>query len=240
MTSNEKRRGGDIRQVIVDSIVSSRVTSRTLKNRSQIKRFLAQYFADVPVEDLQGRSEEIMARIALDHLQFAAERRPGQALVRIFNATEEEHGYTSPYTFVEMVNDDMPFLVDSVMAAINRHKAAVHITVHPIVAIKRNSKGQVVDIPGPNDEEARSESFVRFAVDHEADPHQLKLLRQEISKVLSDVRLAVRDWGKMRQRMRETRDLLEYGPKGVDPLLRAESQEKILIYLLSRERFLMI
>jgi len=224
VTKNENRRGGDIRQLIVDTIIASPVTSPHLKSRAQIKRYLTQYFADVPVEDLQGRSEVVMARVALDQLDFAAKRRPGQALIRIFNATEKDNGYSSTFTFVEMVNDDMPFLVDSVAATINRHKLAVHITVHPIITIKRNKNGQVTDIPDANDEEARSESFIRFAIDHEADANELKLLRQEIVKVLADVRVAVRDWGKMRQRMRDTRDLLENGPKGVDPLLRSESQ----------------
>lgn len=224
MTAKEKRRITDIRQVIVDSIIASPVTSRPLKNRKHVTRYLEQYFANVPVEDLQGRSEPIMARVALDHLEFAAKRRKGQALVRIFNATEKEHGYTSVFTFVEMVNDDMPFLVDSVAAAIIRHKMAVHITVHPIISIKRDSNGQVIAITGKDDQDARPESFVRFAIDHESDAHALELLRREIKKVLEDVRLAVRDWAKMRQRMLETRDLLENGPKGVDPSLRSESQ----------------
>ena len=172
MAQKENRRGGDLRQLIVDTIVASRVSSATLKDRAQTQRYLAQYFADVPVEDLQGRSEDIMARIALDHLQFAATRRPGQALVRVFNANEKEHGYTSAHTFIELVNDDMPFLVDSVAAAINRHKMAVHITVHPIISIRRDNQGRVVEIPMPGDEDTRSESFIRFAVDHESDAQQ--------------------------------------------------------------------
>ena len=63
-----------------------------------------------------------------------------------------------------------------------------------------------------------------FGVTRETDAQALKLLGKEINKVLSDVRAAVRDWSKMRQRMHETRELLENGPKGVDPLLRSESQ----------------
>jgi glutamate dehydrogenase len=173
---------------------------------------------------MRGRSERIMARIAIDHLDFGAKRRQGQALLRIYNASEKEHGYASPYTFVEMVNDNMPFLVDSVAAAINRHHLAVHITVHPIISVKRDKEGQAIALQDPDDEDACPESFIRFATDHVSDTNELKVLRQEISKVLADVRVAVRDWGKMRQRMRETRDLLEYGPRGVDPLLRSESQ----------------
>ncbi len=224
VTKKEKRRGGDLRQIIVDKIIATRVSVPSLKEPKQVRHFLQQYFADVPVEDLEGRSESTMARVALDHLEFGAKRRKGQALVRIYNPTEEEHGYTSAYTFVEMVNDDMPFLVDSVAAAINRHEMIVHITVHPIIAVRRERTGRLARICGPKDEDAHSESFIRFAIDRETDPAQLKLLRQEINKVLSDVRLAVRDWSKMRQRMAETRELLRYGPKGADPLLRAESQ----------------
>ncbi len=224
MTAKENRRGDDIRQVIVDAVVASPVTSRTLKKPAQIRLFLAQYFANVPVEDLQGRAEKVMARIALDHLEFAAKRRPGQALIRVFNANKRQHGYTSAFTFVEMVNDDMPFLVDSVAAAINRQNRAVHMTVHPIISVKRDSSGKIIAVTDAHDDDARDESFIRFAIDFEGDPRELDILRQEITKVLGDVRLAVRDWGKMRQRMRETRDLLHNGPKGVDPLLRTESQ----------------
>jgi len=210
--------------MIVEKIISSRVSAACLKNPKQVRLFLQQYFVDVPVEDLQGRSEPIMARVALDHLEFAARRRKGQALIRIFNANEKEHGYQSAFTFIEMVNDDMPFLVDSVAAAINRHKMAVHITVHPIISVKRDRNGRIAEVTGPEDEDAVSESFIRFAIDRETDENELKVLHQEIIKVLGDVRLAVRDWSKMRRRMSETRDLLEYGPKGADPLLRSESQ----------------
>ena len=224
MTAKEQRRGGDIRELIVETIVESGISAPVLKSRTQTKRYLQQYFADVPVEDLQGRSEIIMARIALDHLKFGAKRRKGQALIRIYNANEKEHGYTSAFTFIEMINDDMPFLVDSVAAAINRHHLAVHITVHPIISIKRDSNGQLTEVSDPDDEEAHSESLIRFAIDRETDATELKILRQEINKVLRDVRVTVRDWGSMRQRMRDTRDLLENGPKGADPLLRSESQ----------------
>ncbi len=224
MTSNENRRGGDIRQVIVDAIVASPVKSRTIKSRKQIRRYLQQYFANVPVEDLQGRSEQTMARVAIDHLDFGAKRRKGQALVRIFNPTEKEHGYESAFTFVEMVNDDMPFLVDSVAAAINRHSMIVHITVHPIIFVNRDKNGQIEAVMAAKDKSASAESFVRFAIDRETDAGESKRLRQEINKVLTDVRLAVRDWREMRQRMLETVALLDKGPTGVDPLLRPESK----------------
>jgi len=224
VTVKEKRRNGDIRQGIIDAIVSSPVSTPHLKKKSQIKRFLRQYFANVPVEDLLGRSEPIMARVAVEHLEFGARRRPGEALIRVFNATEKKHGYESAFTFVEMVNDDMPFLVDSVANAINSRDLSVHITVHPIIRVRRDENGNLLSVCGPDDADAHSESFIRFAIDRETNAQELKQLHEHIKQVLADVRVAVRDWGKMRRRMYETSDLLELGPKGVDPLLRSESQ----------------
>jgi len=224
VASKVQRRIGDTRQAIVDGIVGAPVKSKILRQPSQVRQFLQQYVKNVPVEDLQGRSETIMARVAIDHLEFGATRRKGQALLRIFNPTEKEHGYVSAFTIVEMVNDDMPFLVDSVGAAINRHGLAVHMTVHPIISVKRDSKGQLTGIAKPGDAGAKTESYIRFGIDRETGTAELKLLRKEINTVLRDVRVAVRDWQKMRKRMLETCDLLVNGPKGVDPLLRTESQ----------------
>lgn len=224
MTRTENRRGSDVRERIVDAIVASRVQSDTLRNRQQIKLFLRQYFAHVPYEDLQGRVERTMARVALDHLEFGARRKRGEPLVRIFNPTLEDHGYESAFSFVEMVNDDMPFLVDSVFAAINRQGLTVHITVHPVIRVIRNSRGKIDSIAERDETVGRLESFIRFAVDKETDAQQLKLLRQEILKVLADVRVAVRDWTEMRRKMQEARELLRFGPAGVDDELRKESQ----------------
>ena len=225
MTRTEYRRGSDVRERIVDAIVASRVPSGTLENRQQIKLFLSQYFAHVPYEDLQGRVEKIMARVALDHLEFGARRTRGEPLVRFFTPTIEDHGYESAFSFIEMVNDDMPFLVDSVFAAINRQGLTVHITVHPVIRVARNSRGKIERILERDDKAGHLESFIRFAVDKETDAQQIKLLKQEILKVLGDVRVAVRDWRKMHKKMEEARELIELGPPGVDEELRKESQQ---------------
>ena len=67
----------------------------------------------------------------------------------------------------------MPFLVNSVTAAINRHELTVHITVHPIIRLVRDSKGQVERRSSELDsDQGKRESFIRFAVDRETDSRQ--------------------------------------------------------------------
>ena len=82
MTRKPARRGSDRKSNIVGEILATRATSAHLKRRAQVREFLGQYVADVPIEDLEGRSTEIMARIALSHLDFGATRRNGRAKLR--------------------------------------------------------------------------------------------------------------------------------------------------------------
>ena len=117
MSRQEFRRGSDARDSIVEAIIGSRVKTDVVPDRRHVKRYLEQYFAHVPYEDLEGRPESLMARAAIDHLEFGKTRRKDHALLRVFNPTEAKNGYVSSFTFVEVVNDDMPFLVDSVLAA---------------------------------------------------------------------------------------------------------------------------
>ena len=79
---------------------------------------------------------------ALSHWNFARKREPGYARVRVFNPTIEEHGWQSTHTLIEIVNDDMPFLVDSVTMEVNRHGLTLHLIIHPIVAVLRDKDGR--------------------------------------------------------------------------------------------------
>ncbi len=223
MARQEFRRGGDARERIVEGIVAARVNTKLLPDRRHIKRFLEQYFAYVPYEDLEGRSELIMARAAIQHLEFAKTRKPGEALLRIFNADEDTHGYVSAFTFIEMVNDDMPFLVDSVVAALSRHDLTVHMTVHPIVTVTRDARGRLTGVPASSAKSATRESWVRFGIDKETDPERLSALRDDLETVLGDVRLAVLDWETMRDTMAAATDELEATERGGAAELKAES-----------------
>ena len=111
------------------------------------KRFLETYYGNVDPEDMAARAPADLAGAALAHLKFAHTRR-GRALVRVFNPTLREHGYTSPHTVIEVVNDDMPFLVDSIGLALTRSSLTMHFLAHPIFAVSRDTAGALRSIEG--------------------------------------------------------------------------------------------
>src|SRR5258707_9365953 len=104
------------------------------------RRYLQTYFALVDMSDLADRDPKDLAGAALSHLMFAMQRGR-TALVRVFNPTLRQHGFVSPHTVIDVVNDDMPFLVDSVSLALTERALTLHFLAHPIFAATRDGSG---------------------------------------------------------------------------------------------------
>jgi glutamate dehydrogenase len=176
------------------------------------RRFLRGYFRGVGEEDLTQRSPEVLAALAMRHLEFGRIRAPKQTHVHIFNPTVERDGYTSAHTVVMVVTDDMPFLVDSVSAVFSQAEVAVHLIVHPVLAVKRDGRGRLLDVGETPGEEMPAESWQLYEIDRQIDPAQLEMLREKLSTSFSDVRVAVEDWMPMRRRVRALIDELQNRP----------------------------
>jgi len=168
--------------------------------RSTLQDFIARYYAQVDPEDLQERLPADLYGAALSHWNFARKRVPGEARVRAFNPTIEDQGWLSTHTIVEIVNDDMPFLVDSVAMEANRHGLTLHLIVHPIIAVERSADGTLLGLASDDSPTRIVESFIHLEVDRTIDAAALHQLVTDITHVLADVRAAVRDWKAMRDK----------------------------------------
>jgi len=182
--------------------------------------FLQTYYANVEDTDLAGRDPAELAAIALSHLMFGLRRRR-TALVRVFNPTLREHGYVSPHTVIEVVNDDMPFLVDSVSLALTERSLTLHFIAHPIFAVTRDAAGVLRAIAKRSEVAAsgqqRLESFQHLEIDRIVDPDALKALSAQIERNLRDVRVACADWGRMRNAARSAAQALTAMSARLDP-----------------------
>src|SRR5215216_6639674 len=108
--------------------------------------FARQLYRWVAPEDVVERDPLDLYGLALGHFNFARERPPGIPKVRAYNPRFEEHGWQSTHTAVEIVTDDMPFLIDSVSMELNRVGCGVHLIIHPVLAVRRDSEGRLVEI----------------------------------------------------------------------------------------------
>ena len=188
------------------------------------KRAIAKFYEHVPPNDVAERSPRDLGGAALSLLELAARRRPGQAKIRVFNPDPLEDGWSSPHTIVEVVNDDMPFLVDSVTGAINLSDRVVHLVVHPIVTALRDPAGRLLAL-GEAADEGLSESWMQVEITAESDPSELARLAERLVRVLADVRAAVEDWQRMRAVLRELGHELAVSPPPVPAAEIAEARD---------------
>jgi glutamate dehydrogenase len=185
---------------IVAAVVAAAARLPKSRRGPDYKHFLETYYGNVDAEDISARDPAALAGAALSHLEFARKRR-GRALVRVFNPTLREHGYTSPHTVIELVNDDMPFLVDSIGLALTRRSLTMHFLAHPIFAVSRDAAGSLRTIEeraAAAGKHRRLESFQHAEVDRIVDPALLESLSEDIERSMRDVRVACADWAKMR------------------------------------------
>src|SRR4029079_3309720 len=118
----------------------------------EARAFIPSYFAQLDLEHLSTRAPEGLYGAAMAHLGFARRFSSGTPKLRVYNPKTEEHGWSSAHTVIEIVNDDMPFLVDSVTMELNRQGYTLHLLNHPIFAAKRDNEGQLVSF-GPSTRE---------------------------------------------------------------------------------------
>jgi glutamate dehydrogenase len=223
--SPEKHR--KIVAAVVGSAAKLPKTVRGALRGPKLEAYLRGYYANVDAEDLAGRAPAELATIALSHFSLAHRRR-GRALVRVLNPTLRADGYTSPHTVIEMVNDDMPFLVDSIGLALTQRSLTLHFLAHPIFAVIRDGAGGLQSLQERGEsidgKKQRLESFQHIEVDRIVDPDVLRALQAQIERSMRDVRVACVDWAKMQHAARQAADDLNALNSRFDPLDVSETQ----------------
>ena len=171
------------------------------------------------------RPPTIWPAAAIGHWQLGAHRTAGQPNVRVHTPTVAAEGWDAPHTLIDIVNDDMPFLVDSVAMAIDRHDLGVHLVVHPTFEVKRAADGTLLELhPSIDPASTAQESWLRLEVDRETSAEILDDVRQDIERVLADVRAATGDWLKMLATADAVGDELEDQQPPCDPEELAEGR----------------
>ncbi|MEV8092103.1 NAD-glutamate dehydrogenase [Streptomyces nigra] len=165
--------------------------------------FLQRYYLHTAPEDLLDRDPVDVFGAAFSHYRLAENRPQGTANVRVHTPTVEENGWTCSHSVVEVVTDDMPFLVDSVTNELTRQGRGIHVVIHPQVTVRRDLTGKLIEVlpsapAGDLPHDTHIESWIHVEIDRETDRGDLKQITADLLRVLSDVREAVEDWSKMR------------------------------------------
>ena len=212
----------------VDSILSLLSAQLAGARLRDAQAFASEFLRQLPAEDLAARGASQWLGAIVGAFEFARERRPGTAKVRVLNPGAEgtdAAGADATRSVVEIVTDDMPFLVDSVGMRINQAGLSLHTVIHPIVRVARDPGGHMLSLSTDDDAPGTPESIMHFEIDRIAGAVEMEKLKQGIAATLDDVRASVSDWSAMRQKMLAIADELPGRRTPVDADGIAEAQE---------------
>ena len=184
--------------------VASKAAGGAAGDEEATAAFLRRYYRHVATEDIVSRRDEDVVGAAFSHRELALHRPQGTASVRVTSPAVERDGWTAAgHSVVEVVADDMPFLVDSVTAELTHHGRAIHLVVHPTFAVRRDVAGTLIEVsstlvPSESASHELVESWMHIEVDRGTDETGDDVLTADLERVLRDVREVVEDWPKMR------------------------------------------
>ena len=190
-----------LKDEVIERVVEAVQTRMSGKKAAFAESFVRRFYENVAPGDIVSEETEDLYGAALSLWGFAASRKPKTAKVRVYNPGFDQHGWHSTHTVIEIVHDDMPFLVDSVSADLNHQGITIHQLIHPVFEVNRSKDGKALSMAAAADDGngAVRESCIHIQIDEQPTESVRKEMELRVRGILSDVRAAVGDWQAMRQ-----------------------------------------
>jgi len=186
-----------------------------------VDEFAQRLYRNVSRDDINDRdASNIYGALVGLWNSFNSYTSRSKANIKVYNPEVNKHGWESPHTIIEVIQDDLPFMVDSVRMMLNRFGITSHLFLHSPLVHKRNKNGTVSEIldAGKTSDSSQTDTVFLIEIDRQTSDSDLKAIKDELNSVMDEVRLAVTDWKPMREKLKEVADSVSKsnypGPKG--------------------------
>lgn len=200
-------------QKIIEQVIdfSKKKKHQSGFDQKQFATFLKNFYSENTVKDFSDYLVEDLFNAAFSSFNFLLLRKPSEIKISIYNPSIKTHGFESPYTFVDILNDDMPFLVDSTVSHIDKLGVKIKNIIHPVYSVSREKNGALKNISIDGD--SNSESLIQLHLSKITGKEDLEILTDKISKILNTVSLVVKDWKPMVEMTKKASDQIDNAKK---------------------------
>lgn len=174
----------------------------------QISSFARQYYQISTYEELSERSPDNLYGATIASWEFLQKLPDNQPKIRVYNPDLEQHGWRAQHTVIEILQPDIPFLVDSIRMELNRRDRVIHTIHNAILRVERDAQGNLQNLVNESSDASQYESSIYLEVDRTSDSQELKVIHTAIQKVLEQVHIAVADFEAMQNQARAMQDEL--------------------------------
>ena len=203
MTTNTAAAGNNGLATLIAAAVAAADKKIASKNPPQnpdlFVRFVRQFYAGSPPDELAGRTPQALCETAAAVWALMQNRKAGTPKIGIANSSDNER------SVIQIVNDDMPFLVSSLTCELERMEMGPLLVIHPVLTVQRDVDGNLAALRMGGDEGGgmkkgdATESVMYIEIAGHSEDEMVDRLRDNMKAVLNDARLAVRDWAAMRR-----------------------------------------
>jgi glutamate dehydrogenase len=186
--------------------------------------FVDLLFGQTNQEDLNALDAQSMAILAQNAQSHLSEPRLDVSNIRLTDVDLNVAGMRREITVIEIINDNMTFLLDSTLAEIVDQGHELHLVAHPVLNVERDAKGNFINLSPTETPKSRKESLIHIHIDRVDNEAARQKLVDGLNRTYTDVRLSVKDWDAMRSRLSEVIDAYKTNPP---PLPKAEIEEAV-------------
>jgi glutamate dehydrogenase len=195
------------RLAFIEKIAANARRALPVSKRALAVDFVRGFFRGVSEDDLRMHEPARLAAAALAHLEFGRVRKGHQVLADLAPALDGDAG-AAQRALVRLVSPDMPFLVDSIGMVFASMNIGVHLIVHPVLNVRRDTRGRLLQI-STDRRDAPAESWQMIEIDRPSGEAQARELLRRLNVALDDVRKAVQDFRAILERVRAVANELE-------------------------------
>ncbi|WP_228002892.1 NAD-glutamate dehydrogenase [Nocardia australiensis] len=195
-------------------VATTQQTITTKRFRDDPTDLEAAYFRWIQPDPSASAITDRAQRIFRQHLELAAVRQPGSATTRVYRPDDS----TGLGAAVQIVNDDMPLLVDSVTAALRRLGATATEVIHPVFDVTRDTEGRLqgivahdgeTDLGSAGDGRTLPESWIHVQFATGLSDALVDRIEQALESLLNDLRGVADDTATMVDSMNSLADSLD-------------------------------
>ncbi|MDR2045463.1 MAG: NAD-glutamate dehydrogenase [Rickettsiales bacterium] len=174
------------------------------QDKEKIKKFIKYFYSFVYKSDLKA-NDKFLLYIVNDAYNFVSQKEKDESKLVVSNI-DDIPGIEGDFTAIKITSDDMPFLVDSVIATIKSHNLTICYYSNSIINIKRKD-GLIDEIYSLEESNGVKESVIYVIIKGISDSF-VDILRESLQKTLKAVNCVVKDWHLMLKKLDEAKSLL--------------------------------
>lgn len=194
----------NVREALLEEVFQF-VDSVSSKKESQaLKAFIKKYYHTVSTSDLLNKSSVELYELALSHWYFFQQRESSAAKIRVFNPKTEVSSSKSPHTVIEIVCDQMPFVLNSIRLNVLGMGVNIHSLINlSNVQVQRDESGVFQKFSDEEKALFRTENLIHLEIDKQIESKVLQDIKNKLEKVFLDLQLSVEDWPTMKNKLFE-------------------------------------